>query len=183
MTPQIAALMATYNRVMNERMFVAANQVSPAELAADKGAFFGSILGTLNHIAVGDTLWLHRFAQHPAGFSALGAMPSFARPTSLRQTIAPDLASLAAYRKHLDSIIELWTAELTPEHLASNMAYVSMAGVKSNKTLGAVLQHVFNHQTHHRGQVSTLLFQLGVDVGVTDFITFVPDADEADDNG
>lgn len=183
MTPQIAALMATYNRVMNERVIKAANQLNRTDQTADKGAFFGSILGTLNHIAVGDTLWLHRFAQHPAGFSSLGVMSSFARPTSLRQTIAPDLESLAAYRKRLDSIIELWTAELTPEHLDSNIAYVSMAGVKSNKPLGAVLQHVFNHQTHHRGQVSTLLFQLGVDVGVTDFITFVPDADEADDNG
>jgi uncharacterized damage-inducible protein DinB len=175
MTPRIAALLATYNRSMNQRVLEAAAKLDDAELSADKGAFFGSILGTLNHIAVADTIWLHRFAQHPGGFVALEQIASFARPTSLRQTIASDLASLGDYRQRLDGVIERWASELTFEHLDSTLAYANMAGVKSNKHFGAVLLHFFNHQTHHRGQVSTLLFQAGVDVGVTDFITFVPD--------
>ena len=177
MTPQSAALLAKYNRSMNERVFEASRKVSPDELSADKGAFFGSILGTLNHIAVGDTIWLHRFAQHPAQFVRLAELSSFAVPTSLRQTLASDLVSLFTYRQRLDRIIDLWVAELTPEHLASTLSFTSMAGVKSNKNFGAVLQHFFNHQTHHRGQVSTLLFQAGVDIGVTDLITFVPNDD------
>lgn len=177
MTPEAAALLATYNRTMNERTFEAAQTLSAAELSADRGAFFGSILGTLNHIAVADTIWLHRFAQHPGGFSALAALSSFERPTSLRQTIASDIESLGAYRKQLDGIIDLWVSELSAEHLASTLAYSSMAGVPFNKNFGAVLQHVFNHQTHHRGQVSTLLFQAGVDVGVTDLIMLVSDDD------
>jgi len=177
MTPQNASLLAHYNRVMNERTFDAAAKLTAAELSADKGAFFGSILGTLNHIAVADTIWLHRFAQHPARFPALNALSDLPRPTSLRQTLAEDLQSLWAYRQRLDALIVRWVEELTPEHLAIALTYANMAGVQACKNLGGVLQHFFNHQTHHRGQVSTLLFQAGVDVGVTDLITIVPNVE------
>lgn len=175
MTPQTAALMADYNRWMNERMFDAAGKLAPAELAADKGAFFGSILGTLNHIAVADTIWLKRFAQHPAGFAALRPLDEFPRPSSLRDSVAPDLAGLRDYRERLDAIIVRWAAELRPEHLAVKFTYTSTAGAAFTRNFGALLQHFFNHQTHHRGQASTLLFQAGVDVGVTDLVTLVPD--------
>lgn len=174
MTPPTAALMAHYNRWMNERMYEAAASLDAAALSADRGAFFGSILGTLNHIAVADTLWLHRFARHEAGFTTLGALAGIPRPTSLTQPLAPDLAGLRAYRQPLDALIERWVAELTPEHLAGSISYSNMAGVSSARNFGALLQHFFNHQTHHRGQASTLLFQAGVDVGVTDLLALIP---------
>lgn len=177
MTPQSATLLARYNRWMNERLFEAAGKLDEAELTADKGAFFGSILGTLNHIAVADTIWLHRFAGHPARFAGLRDMAEFPRPSSLRQAIAPDLAGLLAYRQRLDGLITRWVAELRPEHLAASLAYTNMAGVSSSRNFGDVLQHFFNHQTHHRGQVSTLLFQSGADVGVTDLLALIPSAE------
>jgi uncharacterized damage-inducible protein DinB len=65
MTPKSIALMAEYNRWMNQRMYEAACALPEAELSKDRGAFFGSIFQTLNHIAAGDTIWLHRFSQHP----------------------------------------------------------------------------------------------------------------------
>jgi len=177
MNPQTAALMAHYNRWMNERMYEAAASLDAAALTAERGAFFGSILGTLNHIAVADTLWLHRFARHEAGFTTLGALSNFPQPSSLTQPLAPDLAGLRAYRQPLDALIERWVAELTPEHLAGSIRYSNMAGVPSSRSFGALLQHFFNHQTHHRGQASTLLFQAGVDVGVTDLLALIPRSD------
>lgn len=177
MTPQIAALMAEYNRWMNERVFDAAATLDAATLTAEKGAFFGSILGTLNHIAVADTIWLHRFAQHQASFSALSVLANFPRPSSLREPLAPDLATLRRYRQELDELIGRWVAELTPAHLAANLTYRNTAGVQSSRSFGALLQHYFNHQTHHRGQVSTLLFQSGVDVGVTDLLAVIPQSE------
>ena len=177
MTPRSAALMAKYNRWMNERVFEAAARLSAAELAADKRAFFGSILGTLNHIAVADTIWLHRYGQHRASFVTLLGLSEFPRPTSLRQTIAAELPGLREYRHRLDELIVAWVAELTPENLSSKLPYTNMAGATSSKGFCAVLQHFFNHQTHHRGQVSTLLFQSGVDVGVTDLLTIIPNSD------
>jgi uncharacterized damage-inducible protein DinB len=177
MTPQTAALMAHYNRWMNERMYEAAASLDAATLSADRGAFFGSILGTLNHIAVADTIWLHRFARHEVGFTTLAALTDFPQPTSLTQPLASDLASLRAYRQLLDALIERWVAELTPAHLAGTISYSNMAGVPSSRSFGALLQHFFNHQTHHRGQASTLLFQAGVDVGVTDLLALIPRSD------
>ena len=177
MTPQIATLMAEYNRWMNERMYKAAATLDAEALSANKGAFFGSILGTLNHIAVADTIWLHRFAQHEASFSSLSALSKFPQPSLLSQSLAPGLEELRDYRRELDALIERWAAELTPEHLSANIAYGNMAGVKSSRNFGASLQHFFNHQTHHRGQASTLLFQAGVDVGVTDLLAVIPRCD------
>lgn len=177
MTPQTAALMAHYNRWMNERMYEAAASLDAAALTAERGAFFGSILGTLNHIAVADTIWLHRFARHEVGFTTLAALTDFPQPTSLTQPLAPDLASLRAYRQSLDALIERWVAEFTPAHLAGTISYSNMAGVPSSRSFGALLQHFFNHQTHHRGQASTLLFQAGVDVGVTDLLALIPRSD------
>lgn len=174
MTPQSAALMADYNRWMNERMFEAAAGLDAATLLADRGAFFGSIQGTLNHIAVADTIWLRRFARHEAAFATLDALAAWPQPASLREPLAEDLAGLARYRRQLDELIGRWVAELRPEHLAAPLAYANMAGVSTSRPFGALLLHFFNHQTHHRGQVSTLLFQAGVDVGVTDLLARIP---------
>ena len=178
MTPQTAVLMSQYSRWMNQRLFEAAAQLTADTLRADTGAFFGSILGTLNHLAVGDTLWLHRFAQHPNRFEALAGLSEFERPTSLRQTLSSDLANLADYRQRLDELIVRWITEIRPEHLTVAVRYTSMAGASFSKEFGPLLQHFFNHQTHHRGQVSTLLHQAGVDVGVTDLLALIPESAE-----
>jgi len=71
-------------------------------------------------------------------------------------------------------VIVRWAAELTPEHLASSLSFANMAGAVSSKRFGDVILHFFNHQTHHRGQVSALLFQSGVDPGVTDLNALIP---------
>ena len=64
-------LMASYNEWMNARLYEAAGKLPAPELAADRGAFFKSVLGTLNHIVVADTAWLQRFATHPARYATL----------------------------------------------------------------------------------------------------------------
>lgn len=176
MTPETATLMAEYNRWMNQRMYDAARTLPADELMRERGAFFGSIFHTLTHIAVGDTLWLHRFAQHPEAGALRAALAPFAAPSSLRQEIAPTLEGLWAYRQALDAVIGDWVRALTPQLLASTLTYRNMAGQPHSKPFGALVQHFFNHQTHHRGQASTLLFQAGVDVGVTDLLAVIPSA-------
>ncbi|HSX59091.1 MAG TPA: DinB family protein [Tahibacter sp.] len=121
-----------------------------------------------------DTIWLHRFSRHPAAFAALSAIAAFPRPTSLSQSLAPDLAGLRHYRGRLDTLIMRWVTELTPDHLSVDIDYGNRAGVRSSRNVGALLQHFFNHQTHHRGPVATLLSQSGVDVGVTDLLAVIP---------
>jgi len=72
-------------------------------------------------------------------------------------------------------LIERWAAELTDAHLAAALSYTNMAGVAARKNFGALVQHFFNHQTHHRGQLTTLLFQAGLDPGVTDLLALIAD--------
>ncbi|PRC93278.1 DinB family protein [Solimicrobium silvestre] len=170
-------LFATYNAEMNLRNFHAAQKLSAEELLQDRGAFFGSIMGTLNHLIAADTIWLQRIAHHPSQFSSLLAIQDSPKPTGLNQNRFTDLASWFEHRLSLDQIIKQLVLEITEADLESILHYTRTDGVASNKRLKDVLQHFFNHQTHHRGQISTLLFQAGVDVGVTDLLSLVPNVE------
>jgi uncharacterized damage-inducible protein DinB len=171
MTPDAAVMLAAYNRWMNQRMYEAAGTLSEDALCRDRGAFFGSILRTLNHIAVADTIWLHRFSQAPEATALREALKPYPLPTSLRRELADTLSGLVPYRTALDAVITQWTHTLTIPQLAGMLAYCNTTGAAFCKPMSQVVLHFFNHQTHHRGQASTLLCQAGVDPGVTDLIS------------
>lgn len=167
-------LLATYNEWINSKIYEAAGQLSAEDLARDRGAFFGSILGTLNHIVVADTIWLKRFATHPSCANALQDIVGLQNPTSLDQIIFDDLGRLSEHRIWLDDQIINWIAELSEEDLDVVLSYHSTKGIPANKRFSSLILHFFNHQTHHRGQVSTLLSQAGVDIGITDLLAQIP---------
>ena len=167
------ALMATYNQWMNRKVYDAAAALTHAQLTLDRQAFFGSILGTLNHLMLGDTVWLKRFAEHPANFAALAPLDGIATPNDLKQLAFANLAELSAHRAWLDQLIIDWTHSLHEPHLDQRLRYHNMRGVAAEKPFFGLLVHFFNHQTHHRGQVTTLLSQAGVDVGVTDLLALI----------
>jgi uncharacterized damage-inducible protein DinB len=178
-------LMASYNSWMNKKLYEAAGALPAAELVRDRGAFFGSVQGTLNHLLVADTVWLKRFAaesalappQSPAAFAALAPLRALAMPASLDAPQFDALAPMAAHRAWLDGVITAWTGALTEADLGAALHYARMNGEQYAKPLFDVLLHFFNHQTHHRGQASTLLSQAGVDVGVTDLLALIPNLD------
>ncbi|TXF99270.1 DinB family protein [Massilia arenae] len=167
-------LLASYNASMNTKVYAAAATLPADAVSADRGAFFGSILGTLNHIVAGDTIWLQRYQGHPTTFRALEPMRDIAMPAGLTHINSNDLAVLQAHRARLDAIIEALAAELSDDDLAQPVSYKNSRGA-FRKKFGSLLLHFFNHQTHHRGQVSTLLSQSNVDIGVTDLVAWVPD--------
>ncbi|QGZ40373.1 putative damage-inducible protein DinB [Pseudoduganella flava] len=174
-TCQDLVLLAAYNADMNRKLYDAAAQLPAGELTADRGAFFGSLAGTMNHLLTADTIWLTRFTDHPAGFTALAPLRGQPAPTSLAHSFGTELPVLRAYRERLDGYITALAAELRPEHLETTFVYRSTKGIAFHKHFGSVLLHFFNHQTHHRGQASTLLTQAGVDIGVTDLLVIVPE--------
>src|SRR6478736_4230008 len=102
---------------MNAQVYAAAARLEPGELAADRGAFFRSIIGTLNHIVAGDINWLKRFAEHPAGHAALADIRQWPAPAALDAILHADLAELHEQRRRLDTMIEAWAAELTAANL------------------------------------------------------------------
>lgn len=167
-------LQASYNQWMNAKLYETAGRLSAEQLAADRGAFFSSVLGTLNHLVVADTVWLRRFSTHPAQYEALEVVKTLPRPTSLDQIAFADLAALTQHRQKLDQIITDWAASVREADLDHVLEYSSMKGIPGRKHFGSVVLHFFNHQTHHRGQVTTLLSQAGQDVGVTDLLMLIP---------
>ena len=172
-------LMAQYNLRMNTQVYAAASQLSAEDLAQDMGAFFKSILGTLNHILVGDLFWLNRFALlHGADsnqFSSLKALKTFPKPSALNQILFEDFSELTEARKKLDLVIQEWlTNDACHEDFKLNLTYHNSKGEGATRDFGELASHLFNHQTHHRGQVATLLSQKGIDVGGTDFLLDIP---------
>ena len=170
-------LLASYNEWMNTRVYAAAALLPHEELIANRGAFFGSILGTLNHLVVGDRIWLRRFASHPSKHAALKPLDTLPLPKSLDEILFIDLAALVEHRRMLDEVIKNWTESLNDADLSHVLHYTTMKGVVGMKRFSDLLLHFFNHQTHHRGQVSTLLHQAGKDVGVTDLLLLIPNAE------
>ena len=151
--------MAAYNRWMNERLYDSCAGLSENERKRDAGAFFKSIHGTLNHLLLGDRIWLGRFLAKP--FPA----------RSLDQELYADFFQLRSERDATDKAISEWVARLTESDLAGELSYTSMVNPQPRRhPLWFAITHFFNHQTHHRGQLTTLLHQQGVDPGVTDLI-------------
>jgi uncharacterized damage-inducible protein DinB len=174
MTPSLCLVMAEYNRWMNLRLYDAASKLPEAALLEDRQAFFGSLFNTMSHIAVADLIWLHRFAQDP-DLAALGqSMRGLPSPTSLREQVATSLPELRELRVRLDKSIVQLAGIVTDKKLAQIIRYSNTSGQVQAKNLSLLLQHFFNHQTHHRGQASTLLFQAGIDIGVTDLNALIP---------
>jgi uncharacterized damage-inducible protein DinB len=156
-TPAYCQLLARYNRWMNERLYALCAELDDAERKRDRGAFFGSIHGTLNHLLWGDRMWLGRFVGEPCTEPAFGA------------AMFDDFARLARERERTDTAISDWAGGVTLEWLAGTLVYTSKVDGKTRELPRAVAAvHMFNHGTHHRGQLTTLLRQLGLDPGVTD---------------
>jgi len=149
-------LLAAYNRGANRRLYDACSGLGDADRRRDRGAFFGGIHGTLNHILLGDRIWLARFDG--------GTVPS----TGLDAILYDDFADLRAAREAEDARILAFVARLGPADLARTVAYVNNEGRRFDDPVDMLLLHLFNHQTHHRGQVHGMLCQAGVGPPVLD---------------
>jgi uncharacterized damage-inducible protein DinB len=168
-------LLAEYNQLMNQRIINASHNLSNDALLEDKGAFFNSFLGTLNHIMVGDILWLKRFALHSRTFVSLLPLNAIEKPTALNEIIFSDLTLFQKTRAMLDVIIVKWCIELTEDDLNRPLKYTNFKGETHKKILSDLILHLFLHQTHHRGQATTLLSQANINFGETDLPEILPD--------
>ena len=165
-TASYSQLMAQYNEWMNSRMYALCATLPDAELRKDRGAFFKSIYATLNHIAYGDLAFLSRFTGNPSVVPEVDA------------DLFGTFARLRAERAALDQRIVEWAESLSPSWLAETQTYKSKIDGKTRTVPRWILvTHTFNHQAHHRGQVTTLLSQMGLDMGTTD-IPFMPKFDD-----
>lgn len=136
--------LAGYNRWANERLYDAAAKLDDAQYRMDRGAFFGSVHGTLNHLVVADRIWMRRFT----GTGEVSPLDTilFERLEDLRAERAAEDARIIAFADGLDDA-----------GLARVIEYSNSAGRRFSQSVETALDHFFNHQTHHRGQVHALL--------------------------
>jgi uncharacterized damage-inducible protein DinB len=162
-------LLARYNRLANERLYDTCATVGDGERKKIRPAFFDSIHGTLNHIMVGDRVWLARFE----GVSA----PS----TNLDAILYDDFAAMRAARRVEDARIEAFAAMVDDAFLAGTIRYKNNEGRNFEDPTAMLTIHFFNHQTHHRGQVHDMLTQTDVEPPVLDLHRVLkPDPDSLD---
>lgn len=163
-TPDYVRLMAQYNRWQNASAFGAAGSLSDAARRQDRGAFFRSIHETLAHILAADELWLSRF----------GACAAPDRNLAQSAARYEGWDALATARGRMDDIISDWAAAVGPGDLSGELSWYSgMMARQMKRPLGLLIAHVFNHQTHHRGQVHAMLTAAGAKPQDTD-IPFMP---------
>jgi uncharacterized damage-inducible protein DinB len=158
-------MMAAYNAEMNRRLYAAADRLTEAQRREDRGAFFGSIHATLNHLVWGDTTWMSRFA----GWDA----PKVGIPGSV--ALHDDWTALKAIRAETDARIEAWAATIDPAWLGGTLSWFSAAMQRDvSRPTWVLVTHFFNHQTHHRGQAHAMVTGFGEKTGDTDLPFILP---------
>jgi uncharacterized damage-inducible protein DinB len=159
LTPGYARAMAAYNAEMNQRLYAAAGRLTDEVRKADRGAFWSSIHATFNHILWADLLWLARFEDRPA------PAISMAQSTAMFE----DFDALQDARAEMDAAILAWASALQDDWLAGDLVWFSVVAQREMRAPRSLLvAHLFNHQTHHRGQAHALITAAGESTGDTD---------------
>jgi uncharacterized damage-inducible protein DinB len=158
-TPAYVQTMAAYNVEMNRRIYAAAGKLTDAERKEDRRLFWGSLHGTLNHLLWGDRMWMSRFAGSPKPEQRI----------KQSATLYDDFAELSAARVEADAVISTWAADIGQPWLDGELVWHSGAVQREMRMPRWLLvTHMFNHQTHHRGQAHAALTWFGHDPGATD---------------
>jgi len=168
-TPEYCRTMAHYNAWQNRQLTDALERVSLEELTADRGGFFGSVLGTLNHLLWGDGIWMNRFdpasVEKPAG----GISGSV--------NLCPTLGTWSAERFVMDGRISQWAGGISAVRLAGDMEFTSsVLKATVRRPVAPCVVHMFNHQTHHRGQVHAMMTAMKLEAPVSDLFLMPEDA-------
>lgn len=159
---QTFQMLAAYNSWANDRLYDASAALSEEAFGRDVGLAFGSVCRTFNHILVADRIWMKRF-------TGTGEAPK-----SLDLVLHEDFAGLRAARRTEDARISSWIEGLTEAQLRGRFSFTSITDMRTTShRLAPVLTHVFNHQTHHRGQVHAALTGLGQESVVLDLVFFL----------
>ena len=155
------AIMAGYNAWCNERLYEVGARLPDADYRADRGAFFKSVHGTLNHLLVADRIWMRRFTGEGEA------------PHRLDAILFEDFAELRAARQKEDARIVAYIDGLSEADVAGRIRYRTIVNPSEfEQPLATALAHFFNHQTHHRGQVHCLLTGFDLEAPSLDLLIY-----------
>ena len=160
---ELLALMARYNRSVNRQLFDLLEKQDAALLDSERGSYFGSIMGLLNHILLSDLGWLSAYRDSPVELAVLWTpVLDFEHP-GWKGRLHNDLATLRRRREETDELFIRLIDSVGEEQLAGDITLTHSNGKTHTFPFGKILLHLFNHQTHHRGAISQILDAAGVE--------------------
>ncbi len=164
-------LLAKYNRWMNQSIYKTCLAMGQGNVDKNQDSFFPSISKTLNHLLLGDLVWLYRCSGDKGVMRFVDGDGRDFKIKSLNQVVFSKLEELWEKRQAVDNDIVKYVESLIVDRINESVEYRSTDGCLHSKDLGVILTHWFNHQTHHRGQITALIHQQGYDFGTTDLIS------------
>jgi uncharacterized damage-inducible protein DinB len=168
-------MLALYNQRMNKQLLAVCEQLSSEQLNKETNSFFPTIMAYWNHILFGDLIMLTRLINNGLVNVDLLVLSKLPVASSANDTFASNLKDLRLLRSTVDEIYVTITQSFTSEICSKVVRYITTEGDVLEKTVGEFCQHIFNHQTHHRGQLTCILSQFGLDFGCTDLPAIVPE--------
>jgi len=168
-------MMATYNKRMNEQLLNVCKQLSHEQLHKETNSFFSTIMCYWNHIIFGDLIMLSRLVKNKFVHIDPNILQQLPTAKTANDTFVNNLKELIKLREIVDDVYIDITHQLTNDDYDLMVNYTTSEGVALEKNVAEFLQHVFNHQTHHRGQLTCILSQMGLDYGHTDLPILVPE--------
>ena len=156
-------LMARYNRAVNGKLYGILGNLDAGDLSRGAGSFFGGIIGLLNHVLVADLGWLQAFRGGSLNLPALNSPLLDIDHPGWGKILHEDFGDLRAERERFDDLFVSFVEETPAETFLERTRMTHHSGAVRTFVLGEALMHVFNHQTHHRGAVSQILDEMGVE--------------------
>jgi uncharacterized damage-inducible protein DinB len=166
-------MMSLYNKRMNRQLMGCCLTLPVDVVRKETNSFFPNILSYWNHILFGDLILLGRLASNNIGQLNLEDFEKLPSPQSPQDIYHNDLPELANLRYQVDELITDYCDRLTEQECEQFITYTTTEGENITKAVGDVTQHLFNHQTHHRGQLTCILSQFGVEYGCMDLPVIV----------
>jgi uncharacterized damage-inducible protein DinB len=167
-------LRATYNEWMNAKIYNAIMYEVANDVLTSQNNLIEDIIKKLNHLIVVDTLWLQRFAIHPANYTTLASVLSIPAPHDLEQIISSDIHQLSEFRQYLDKMIGEWAHTIARIDLDHQLCYKNTHGIITNHKFFNLIMYFFNYQAFIREKLIILLEQADIVVGETELIVPMP---------
>ena len=161
-------MMSLYNQRMNNQLLQHCLPLSNDILEKQTHSFFSNIISYWNHILFGDLILMGRLASNQIASLSPSDLSALPTPKSPQDIYHSDLHALARLRQQLDELIIRFCDNLTEDDCGKFITYTTTEGLSITKAVADVVQHLFNHQTHHRGQLTCVLSQNGIDYGCMD---------------
>jgi len=171
-------MLSHYNQRMNEQLLSCCIELPQTSLEQTTQSFFPTIIHYWNHLIFGDVILLSRLAANGIAQLSSNDMAAFPIPKTPQDIYFHNLADLVPVRRQLDQLIIRYCQQLTEADCEKFISYTSTEGESICKAAADVTQHIFNHQAHHRGQLTCVLSQFGVDYGCMDLPMIVPEGSQ-----